>query len=196
MRTYVDWRDWPISFTGTAAQCLRLSVEVVSGLVCGDCRARFLMEWWVLCAHYFSLVETKALHARLWFCHSCEWLRLAVSFRPVSACALGFAFLGIPVCLTAVWNPAGGFRSAVGRRLYPEPRQVVVSFHCSHISFALPDPIQGQSATSLRTDDLFYPATARGGLVFTQPCLLQELRSDRRSAHPMPFCLAWVNSSQ
>lgn len=92
----------------------------------------------------------------------------------LSALRLGFAFLGIPVCLTAVWNPAGGFRSAVGRRLYPDSRQVVVSSHCSHISFALPDPIQGQSATSLRTDDLFYPATARGGLVFTQPCLLQE----------------------
>lgn len=51
--------------------------------------------------------------------------------------------------------------------------QPVVSF-LRPISFALPDPIQGQSATSLRTDDLFYTATACGGLVFTQPCLLQE----------------------
>ena len=37
---------------------------------------------------------------------------VAVSFRPVSACALGFSVLGIPVCLTAVQNPAGGFRVA------------------------------------------------------------------------------------
>ena len=51
--------------------------------------------------------------------------------------------------------------------------QPVVSF-LRPISFTLPVPIRGQSATSLRTDDLFYPATARGGLVFTQPCLLQE----------------------
>ena len=42
-----------------------------------------------------------------------------------------------------------------GAGFTPEPRQVVVSFHCSHISFALPDPIQGHIATSLRTDDLF-----------------------------------------
>ena len=157
------------------------------------------LRWWcvVLLAHALRLIhivlpclKTTADSLNwLWFCHSLEWLHLAVSFRPVSACALGFSVLGIPVCLTAVWNPAGGFRSAVGRRLYPEPRQVVVSFHCSHISFALPDPIQGQIATSLRTDDLFYPATARGGLVFTQPCLLQELRGDRRSAHPVAaFC--------
>lgn len=41
--------------------------------------------------------------------------------------------------------------------------QLVVSF-LRPISFALPDPIQGQSATSLRTDDLFYPATACGAL--------------------------------
>ena len=104
--------------------------------------------------------------------------------------ALGFSVLGIPVCLTAVWNPAGGFRSAVGRRLYPDSRQVVVAFHCSHISFALPNPIQGQSATSLRTDDLFYTATACGGLVFTQPCLLQEPAVlSSITWHPMPFCL-------
>ena len=51
---------------------------------------------------------------------------------------------------------------------------LAVALFSSRISFALPDPIQGHSATSLRTDDLFYPATARGGLVFTQPCLLQE----------------------
>jgi len=30
----------------------------------------------------------------------------------LSALRLGFAFLGIPVCLTAVLNPAGGFRVA------------------------------------------------------------------------------------
>lgn len=53
-----------------------------------------------------------------------------------------------------------------GRRLFPST--------CSHISFALPDPIQGQSATSLHTDDLFYTATACGCLVFIQPGLLQE----------------------
>ena len=143
-----------------------------------------------------SPVKPKPWRARLWFCHSLEWLRLAVSFRPVSACALGFSVLGIPVCLTAVWNPAGGFRSAVGRRLYPEPRQVVVSFHCSHISFALPDPIQGHSATSLRTDDLFYPATARGGLVFTQPCLLQEpaVRSSITWHPSLQSLRRWVNN--
>lgn len=142
-----------------------------------------------------SPVKPKPWRARLWFCPCCEWLRLAVSFRPVSACALGFSVLGIPVCLTAVWNPAGGFRSAVGRRLYPEPRQVVVSFHCSHISFALPDPIQGHSATSLRTDDLFYPATARGGLVFTQPCLLQEpaVRSSITWHPSLQSLRRWVN---
>ena len=66
---------------------------------------------------------------------------------------------------------------------------MVVSFHVPYL-VRVADPIQGQSATSLRTDDLFYTATARGGLVFTQPCLLQELRGDRRSAHPVPLCFA------
>ena len=169
-------------FRGRKKAHSRWALLLRGGLLAGD--SRTVQSWGVL-----SPVKPKPWRARLWFCHSLEWLHLAVSFRPVSACALGFSVLGIPVCLTAVWNPAGGFRSAVGRRLYPEPRQVVVSFHCSHISFALPDPIQGQIATSLRTDDLFYPATARGGLVFTQPCLLQELRGDRRSAHPVAaFC--------
>ena len=71
-------------------------------------------------------------------------------------------------------EPSGWISQCCGTKLSPDSRQVVVSFHCSHISFALPDPVQGQSATSLRTDDLLYTATACGGLVFTQPCLLQE----------------------
>lgn len=160
------------------------------------------LRWWcvVLLAHDLRLIhivlpclKTTALHARLWFCHSLEWL-CRIDRSGWRSAAFGFFSWRYRSRLTAVWNPAGGFRSAVGRRLYPEPRQVVVSFHCSHISFALPDPIQGQSATSLRTDDLFYTATACGGLVFTQPCLLQELRGDRRSAHPVAaFCCDGMN---
>ena len=64
-----------------------------------------------------------------------------------------------------------------------------VALFSSRISFALPDPIQGHSATSLRTDDLFYPATARGGLVFTQPCLLQELQV---TADPLTLSLRFA----
>lgn len=69
-----------------------------------------------------------------------------------------------------------------------------VALFSSRISFALPDPIQGQSATSLRTDDLFYPATARGGLVFTQPCLLQEpaVRSSITWHPSLQSLLRWV----
>lgn len=78
--------------------------------------------------------------------------------------------------------PGCGLRGALATWLFPP---------MCPISFALPDPIQGQSATSLRTDDLFYTATVCGGLVFTQPCLLQELRGDRRSAHPAPLCLRY-----
>lgn len=63
-----------------------------------------------------------------------------------------------------------------GRRLFPST--------CSHISFALPDPIQGQSATSLHTDDLFYTATACGCLVFIQPGLLQEPEVCADPLHP------------
>ena len=51
--------------------------------------------------------------------------------------------------------PGFGLRGALATWLFPP---------MGPISFALPDPIQGQSATSLRTDDLFYPATACGAL--------------------------------
>ena len=68
-----------------------------------------------------------------------------------------------------------------------------VALFSSHISFACLIPIRGavrfSRATSLRTDDLFYPATARGGLVFTQPCLLQELQV---TADPLTLSLRFA----
>lgn len=110
---------------------------------------------------------------------------LAGLTAPVGVALLLVSFLGgTDPASTPYLAPGCGLRGALATWLFPP---------MCPISFALPDPIQGQSATCLRTDDLFYTATARGGLVFTQPCLLQELRGDRRSAHPVAaLWLRWV----
>ena len=84
---------------------------------------------------------------------------MAVSFRPVIAFAMGFSGVGIPVYLNSLLflaavvphprtldpgsgSQCGGCASAVGS----SPACMRIP-----ISFTLPDPIRGQSATSLCT---------------------------------------------
>ena len=72
-----------------------------------------------------------------------------------SHCAKVFFVLGIPVCLTAVLNPAGGFR----------------------VTFDVPVayPIRGQSSTDYGDRRSFLSRYRPRCLAFTQPCLLHEL---------------------
>lgn len=67
---------------------------------------------------------------------------------PACQLSLGFAVLGNPVCLTPVLLTQGLVRSALVR--LPAAGSSP-SYMQRHISFALPCPIRGQSATSLRT---------------------------------------------
>ena len=106
--------------------------------------------------HVALLVQTAAPHAMLWVDSPMRsgLALLAVSFRPVSACALGFAFLGIPVCLTPVFSPrVGTLRGFSGSAAH--------------------DPVR-EGAPQIHDDGLLLSAATRAGAVFTQACHLQE----------------------
>ena len=101
--------------------------------------------------------------------HACA-LDCTRSFRAVIAFTKGFTVLGNPVCLTAVQNPAGGFR----------------------VTFDVPvaDPIRGQCSTDYSARRSFLSRYRPRCPVFTQPCLLQEPVGDLLDGlSPAPFCL-------
>ena len=164
----------------TALQCDALRLRLRSRLSLGV-RHAFQRSSEYHSPLLFSLVESRSTGPRCCGIATRE-NGFAGLTAPVGVALLLVSFLGgTEPASTPYLAPGCGLRGALATWLFPP---------MCPISFALPDPIQGQSATSLRTDDLFYTATARGGLVFTQPCLLQELCGDRRSDHPAPLCFA------
>lgn len=102
-----------------------------------------------------------------------------LSCRGYAACAVGFSFLGIPVCLTPVFSPRVWTSQCMAIRESPSwwPLSRSLALSPSGVLCGI------CRATSLRTDGLFYPATACGAL-----CLSSRACSRARAVSSITWC--------
>jgi hypothetical protein len=128
-----------------------------------------------LILHFKISKKQKALSVRKRF-----WFPPAVVQGLRRAVAVGFSFLGIPVCLTPVFSPRVWTLRCMAVRWSPTWRPLSRSLALSPSGVLCGI----HRATSLRTDGyLLYPAAARGALrLSSRAC------SRARAASPIAWC--------